>query len=89
MIAENDRTPTSDVCNWAIEDQLGAPRFWVRCPECDRSYTVHINAMLIAALLNQYGQKAVDRRFDALNTQPRDLTCPLCLFQSDDREAVA
>ena len=60
---------------------LEAVWFNAICPRCDELHALPLHPTHLAALENEAGSRAVDARFNAIESNPPAVPCPYCAFR--------
>ena len=68
-----------------VMDLVEGATFIVECPECECEWAMAVDPMTLAALSNEYGNLAIDRRFRKIESDIPEVLCGTCLFRGADR----
>ena len=71
----------ADVTEETVAHLVEGANFLVECPECEREWVLAVEPMALAALSNEYGNRAVEGRFRALALSLPAVTCGVCVFR--------
>jgi hypothetical protein len=90
MSAEMDATAVTEehlaeVTEETVMDLVEGANFIVECPECEAEWAMAVEPMALAALSNEYGNRAVENRFRKIARDIPAVTCGTCLFRGADR----
>ena len=90
MTAEMDATAVTEehlaeVTEETVMDLVEGANFIVECPECEAEWAMAVDPMTLAALSNEYGDRAIDRRFRQLGRDIPAVVCGTCLFRGAGR----
>ena len=68
-----------------VLDLAQGANFIVECPECEAEWAMAVDPMGLAALSNEYGDRAIKNRFHKLERDIPAVLCGTCLFRGADR----
>ena len=90
MSAEMDATAVTEghlaeVTEETVMDLMEGANFLVECPECGAEWAMAVEPMAFAALSNEYGGRAINRRLRKLERDIPAVVCGTCLFRGADR----
>lgn len=73
------------VTEQTVMDLMEGANFIVECPKCECEWAMAVAPITLAALSNEYGDRAIDRRFRKLERDIPAVVCGTCLFRGVDR----